>query len=344
MRNRFMGAAAGLTLLASLAIGVSPAQAVPTAAQAAASDTTRVGISTPPPQGDPTKYGKVVSGDPNAAFKKSVTFGLKGKPPAPPSKNLAKKTPGPVSYIYAGGRQTPATPPTGVSSLNTVSTPYINPTWDYHTLNENAVQSADEQQAVEVGVTRDQGTFGDNKVRLFVYYWLNGVESCYNGCGWVDYAANTTFNAGADLTSYANANTEMVFQTEHTNNAWWIGFGPNDGTANWIGSFPDTIWTGATPSVTNFKQVSYFQTFGEVAAGTVTTCADMGLGPVPVMATPTAGARLSNVTYSGQPTSNVVLTAFATQPTWYQSYRQNSTATPPVTSTRTIRYGGPATC
>jgi len=339
-----MGALAGLTLLASLTIGVSPAQAVPTAAQAAASDTTRVGISIPIPKGDPAKAGKVISGDPSAAFAKTTGSGAKGRPPVPPSHLRAKRTPGAVSYIYAGGKQRPTTPPTGVSSLNTVSTPYINPTWDYHTLNENAVQSADEQQAVEVGVTRDQSTNGDNKVRLFVYHWVNGQETCYNGCGWVDNAANTTFNAGADLTAYANANTEMVFQIERTATAWWIGFGPNDGTADWIGNFPDTIWTGATPSVTTFKQVDFFQTFGEVAAGTPATCADMGLGPTPVMATPTAGARLSNVTYSGQPSTNVVLNAFATQPTWYQGFRQNSTATPPVQSTRTIRYGGPGSC
>lgn len=287
-----------------------------------------------PPQGDPLKLGKKIVGD--TAFDKARS--TKGSP-RPPSSVPSLLTPGGPYYFYGVGRQTISTPSTGVSALLTVSKPYVNPVYDWHSLAEIAVQSADGHQAVEIGWTRDQATFGDNLVHLFVYHWINGNPTCY-GCGFVDYAANTTFTYGSSLESYLQ--TDMAFSIERTATAWWLGFGTS-ASPNWIGSFPDTEWTNATPSVTTFKQANIFQGFGEVAAGSAaSSCADMGSGPTMVVATPgppATGAKVNSVTYTSQPTTNVSLTVSSTVPQYPVAIA--SGYAPPY---RSFRYGGGGWC
>lgn len=198
------------------------------------------------------------------------------------------------------------------------------------------MQSADEQQIVEIGWTRDQATFGDNLVHLFAYHWINGNPTCY-GCGFVDYAPNTTYTHGSSLEGILQ--TDKVFAIERTANAWWLGF---DG--QWIGSFPDTEWTMATPPVTNFKQVNLAQFFGELAAGSDTaSCADIGLGPTMVPASPTAGAKIRSTTFTGQATTAVNLAVGSTDTHWMTAYYSGS-GNPGNNNTRGFNFGGGGYC
>lgn len=320
-------------LFAALLTGSASFAQVPTESTPVVPNATGL-MGSRPPQGDPLKLGKKING--NTAFDKARS--TKGSP-RPPSSVPSKLTPGGPYYFYGVGSQTITTPPTGVSALLTVSKPYVNPTWDWHTLAELAVQSADGNQVVEIGWTRDQATFGDNLVHLFVYHWINGQPTCY-GCNFVDYAANTAFTYGSSLESYLQ--TDMVFAIEHSGSTWWLGFGPQ-GSQNWIGSFPDSEWVNATPSVTTFQQVNRFQGFGEVAAGSAAaSCADMGTGPTMVVASagpPATGAKVNSVTYTGQLSTAVNLSVSSTVPQYPVAIASGS-----VAPYRSFRYGGGGWC
>jgi neprosin-like protein len=316
----------------ALFVGLSPNVAAVAAEAPVVPNATGL-MGSKPPAGDPLKLGSPIMGDPHASAKaKSLVTGL-GKSVPPMVNAPTKLTPAGTFYKYAVGKQTPATPPSGVSDTCTVAKPYINPTYDWHTLCEVAVQSADEQQIVEIGWTRDMATYGDNNVHLFVYHWVNGVDTCYDGCGYVDYATNTTTYAGMSLEGVLQ--TDKIFAIERTANAWWLGY---DG--QWIGSMPDTIWTGATPSVTTFKQANLVQFFGEVAVGTDTaSCADMGAGPTMHVAGTTGAAAIKSVTYSGQPTSSVGLLVGSTAAQWPSAYLSGTSA-----PYRSFSFGGGGYC
>lgn len=345
--HKFKAIGATLALLAGVLFTGQSAAASPIRADSAASvdKEVRIDLGTPP-AGDPLKLGKQVTGNPHKGNTYAKT-GVGSMEPPPALGDVKRKDPAGSFYKYAVGKQTLTTPSTGVASILTVSKPYINPTYDWHNLVELAVQSADEQQAVEIGAIRQQATYGDNNVHLFVYHWVNGVETCYDGCGYVDYSTNTTTYAGMSLESMLQ--TEKTFGIERTATAWWFSF---DG--QWIGSMPDTIWSGASPSVTTFKQVNVFQGFGEALAGTDTaSCMDLGTGPAPAappaMAStgsagppivPATGAKVSSVTYSGQPTSNVNLNVGSTDSHWNTAFAYN-TPGPPF---RSFRFGGLGYC
>ena len=61
--------------------------------------------------------------------------------------------------------------------------PVIGPA--YHSLIELAVESLDSSQIVEVGWTVDKELNGDDLPHLFVFHWVDGAPTCYNGCGFV---------------------------------------------------------------------------------------------------------------------------------------------------------------
>lgn len=50
------------------------------------------------------------------------------------------------------------------------------------------VQSEDGRHIVEVGWTVDRELNGDAQPHLFVYHWVDGQATCYNGCGFVQYS------------------------------------------------------------------------------------------------------------------------------------------------------------
>lgn len=235
-------------------------------------------------------------------------------------------------YWYNSGSQnfTSGTLPTGVYANYTVSKP-IMAAGDYHSLAEIAVIKTvnGQRQIVEVGWSVDPALYGDSNPHLFGFYWVNGVPQCYNGCGFVDYAANTT-NLGATLTPGPNTvGKKFGIQFDTASNAWWLSY-----DNQWLGYYPSTLWTGASPAVNGFTNADNLQLFGEVAAASnVSTCTDMGNA---LHGTNTAAATIGSTTYVGLPTSSVNLTVFEQTPVGsYPGY------TEAALSARTLRYGGP---
>jgi hypothetical protein len=185
---------------------------------------------------------------------------------------------------------------------------------DSHSLAELAVESADGQQIVEIGYTVDRGLNGNALPHLFVYHWVNRTESCYNGCGFVQYDAS--LRPGAALT----VGSVHQFAIEQFNGNWWVG----DGTT-WIGYFPGSLWNGT------YTQAGLIQWFGEVSAFTATPCSDMGNGLF--ASTGNASASITGISYfAGPPVSLSII-----QPT-------PSLYTAVAYSTNNVRYGGPGAC
>jgi hypothetical protein len=127
-------------------------------------------------------------------------------------------------------------------------------TSDSHTLAEIAGESSDGRQIVEIGWTVDRGVNGDTNPHLFIYHWVNGGSTCYNGCGYVQYSS--TLYPGMTV---ASDGTQPLYAMEYYQGNWWLWY-----NTAWIGYFPGTLWSSA--GVT-FTQLGLTQWFGEVASG-----------------------------------------------------------------------------
>src|ERR1700733_298538 len=80
-----------------------------------------------------------------------------------------------ISGAYDGGAMT--------LSVNDPS--YVNPNAAGHTLDEVAVQGgAQNGNIVEVGWIVSTDLNHDPGPHIFVFHWINGNGTCYNGCGW----------------------------------------------------------------------------------------------------------------------------------------------------------------
>ena len=117
------------------------------------------------------------------------------------------------------------------------------------------MQSTDRRQIVEVGWIVDRTGYGDENLHLFVYHWINGVETCYNGCGWVQVSA-TRF-PGMKLKYDGSASQYMI---QYRDGNWWIGY-----QGEWIGYFPGSLWSGT------YTASGLIQWFGELAADPAVT-------------------------------------------------------------------------
>lgn len=132
---------------------------------------------------------------------------------------------------------------------------------DAHSLQEIAVESTDGLQIVEVGWTVDEGLNGDTLPHLFIYHWVNGQESCYNGCGFV--STLRAIQPGQRL----NPHSIGEFGIVNRGGNWWILY---DGLP--LGYYPGSLWGGT------FTRFGLVQAFGEVASTAVPSCSDMGNG------------------------------------------------------------------
>jgi hypothetical protein len=134
---------------------------------------------------------------------------------------------------------------------------------DSHTLAELAVQSADGKQIVEVGWTVDRiVNKNDSNPHLFVFHWVNGKETCYNGCGFVQVSTTRYPGMPVKVTSSPQQVAIKYFKGN-----WWVLY-----QNEWIGYFPGSLWNS------QFTQVGMTQWFGEVASSQSQTCTDMGNG------------------------------------------------------------------
>jgi hypothetical protein len=232
--------------------------------------------------------------------------------PAPtPSASTSAST---VNYLYNVGRQEAIT--TGFYANVTIGKPTLAKA-DYHSLAELAVQSGDgkQAQAVEVGWTVDRLVNGDDDPHLFVYHWVNGVGTCYNGCGFVQYSS--TIKPGDTL---AYGVTKKI-SIQYAGAAWWVAF-----DTEWVGYFPEKLWLDQ--GVSSFATSGLVQVFGEVAAASTTPCdTQMGNG---VSSSDAASALIGSVTFLNGPAVALGI--------------RSTTDVYPVAalSGRTFRFGGSA--
>jgi neprosin-like protein len=306
--NKIKAAAVSLLFVVSALFGVGSAAAV--AAPAPAVTAAHNLLGKPLPKLD---YSHAVTG----------RKALKGKPvqAVGSSRRSACSTP---CFFYGVGKQTVSTDAATISF--SVEQPSCTSTYCWHSLAENAVESADGQQVVEWGWNVDTAVNGDSKPHLFAYSWVNGVPGTYNGSGWVN-AVGSACPAGMDISADVSVGSATVqnFGWQHLNGAWWAAY-----KTNWCGAFPDSKWTSPT-----FTQAGLVQIFGEVAAkDSVPTGVQMGSGVLGA-AGPSAGARASSFGLGPNTLTTPALTVsnIPSVPTHY-----NAVLTPP--SLRTFRYGG----
>jgi hypothetical protein len=184
--------------------------------------------------------------------------------PVPPHAALATAA-GPICwfgacYDYVTGRQ--STDAAGASIRMLQSAPAVKPgDTSSHSLQELAVQSADQKSTVEIGWTVDLGLNGDTRPHLFVYHWVDGQESCYNGCGFVQ--VDDEVRPGMALT----AGEAGSYAIENLGGDWWVFY---DHTA--VGYFPGSLWGGG------YTRTQLISAFGEVAHAAGSTCEAMGDG------------------------------------------------------------------
>jgi hypothetical protein len=186
-------------------------------------------------------------------------------PPVVPSAVPLVNGSGPICwfgacYDYVSGRQ--KTDAAGATIHMLQAAPTLKPgDIDSHSLQELAVQSADQKSTVEVGWTVDLGLNGDLLPHLFVYHWVDGQESCYNGCGFVQ--VSSTVTAGMALQPGEAAR----YSIQNVAGDWWIFY---DQEA--VGYFPGSLWNG------QYTRTQTITAFGEVAHAAGSTCESMGDG------------------------------------------------------------------
>jgi uncharacterized protein (TIGR03382 family) len=165
-----------------------------------------------------------------------------------------------LEYLYVAESQSMGGHTAGAGAMVVQADPAVGAT-DFHSLAEIAVESGDGKQIVELGWTVDRGVNGDLQPHVFAFHWVNGQQTCYNACGWVQ--VSTTKMPGMPVV----AGESHRFEIKLVNNDWWEFY---DGEA--MGYFPQTEFNGA------FTQATLVQWFGEVAASSKSPCTQMGNG------------------------------------------------------------------
>jgi MYXO-CTERM domain-containing protein len=167
----------------------------------------------------------------------------------------------PVAFLYAAYiDQSLGTATAGAGAMVKQGDPGLA-AGDAHSLGEIAVLSANGQQIVEIGWHVDPLVNEDLQPRLFVFHWIDGQPTCYNGCGFVQ--VSTTMRPGMRVQAGATAEYKIELRSGN----WWLAYQGED-----IGYFPGSLWT------TPFTTAGYVQWFGEIAAATASTCSEMGNG------------------------------------------------------------------
>lgn len=214
-------------------------------------------------------------------------------------------------HYYGGAYQYAST--LGTSANLTIHQPKIEGT-DLHSLAAVTAQSRDHKQTVEVGWTVDRKVNGDTLPHLFVYRWVNGTESCYNGCGFV--STSDKVRPGTRLT----AGDKRPFAVKHHKSKWWVGY-----NGVWFGYYPDSLWGG------KFTRAGLLQWYGGVATPRANPCTDMGSGKWP---NSSSAASISGIKFFDGSPVKIALN----KPTDARKYSAQ------LAGNTALRYGGPGAC
>lgn len=179
-----------------------------------------------------------------------------------------------TTFLYAGTVQQSLGANAGAGAKMLQANPALA-AGDAHTLGELAVLSGDGRQIVEIGWHVDVLVHNDVQPRLFVFHWVDGEATCYNGCGFVQ--TSTTFWPGMRVTAGEIAD----YGIELRGADWWLAYQGVD-----VGYFPGSRW----PS--GFTAAGTVQWFGEVAAERSEPCTEMGTG---VRGTDAAAATMTDL-------------------------------------------------
>jgi Neprosin len=215
-------------------------------------------------------------------------------------------------YYYVGANQWGLSA-TGASVAFTQAKPTVGAN-DFHSVTELAVESSDGRQIVEVGWIVTQNVNGDNLPHLFVFHWVNGNATCYNGCGFVP--VSTPVPAGGVV----SVGTIGKFKIQFKNNRWQIIY-----NGYLVGYFPESIWGGS------FTKAFEVQVFGEVC-GSPTTYpkTQMGNG---ILGSKLSSAIIKNYALLGS-TIAPALSPYGINVNYTSYTYSNATAT-------SLHYGGP---
>ena len=185
-------------------------------------------------------------------------YGPKGFPAAP---SVAAAPHAQDTFLYAGYFQTVGANSAGAGAVMLQGDPSLAIA-DAHTLAEIGLSSADSKQIVEIGWHVDALVNGDVQPRLFVFHWVNGTPTCYNGCGWVQ--VSPTIKPGMRVTAGETATYAIKLE----GGDWRYYY-----NGEYFGYFPGSLWTAPA-----YTAVGYTQWFGEIAAETPGSCSEMGNG------------------------------------------------------------------
>ncbi|HEY0754517.1 MAG TPA: neprosin family prolyl endopeptidase [Ktedonobacteraceae bacterium] len=175
------------------------------------------------------------------------------------------------NYYYAGAfQQATANHVQGASGNFNQPDPSLSPD-DGHTLAELAVRDFNaqgQQETVEVGWLVDPAINHDARPHLFVFYWVDGNQKCYNTtCPGFVPVAGAAFKPGDPVAVDSSSDTTHQYFIQFVNGDWWVGY-----QGQWIGDFPGSLWGNTFTSATEI------QWFGEVVTRQSVPCSQMGDG------------------------------------------------------------------
>jgi hypothetical protein len=119
---------------------------------------------------------------------------------------------------------------------------------------------------VDPSISGETSGIGPHLPHLFVYYWVNGANGCY------DTSCPGFQKVGSLVGSVLPVGSEQTLSIEHAKGDWDIFDGDE-----LIGFYPGSLWSKG------YTEFHTAQWFGEVAAasGATVTCTDMGNGDFP---------------------------------------------------------------
>lgn len=176
-------------------------------------------------------------------------------------------------YTYNAMTTSPMQATGGQATID-VTKPKLSAT-DYHVITELNVSSGiNKSNNIEVG-SLVSNYFGISSMpKLVVFYWIDGVPQCFNGCGFVQ--VSKKYKPGMNL----KPGTKLNLRIQRYNDRWNI-YVNND----LLGYYPVSLWKG------KFININYMTAYGEIAGSTPQATSEMGNG---IYGTKRGAARIEN--------------------------------------------------